>query len=87
MYSTNFALWWSPNGSFVAYAKFNDSEVHNIEYTWYGERQYPETVLIPYPKVKKKTIFVAKCDVKEIVCQNWKFAEDFASGHPKCTVD
>uniref|UniRef100_A0A8C1EDY7 Dipeptidyl-peptidase 4 n=1 Tax=Cyprinus carpio carpio TaxID=630221 RepID=A0A8C1EDY7_CYPCA len=50
MFSTNFALWWSPNGRFVAYAKFNDSGVHNIEYTWYGEGQYPETVLIPYPK-------------------------------------
>uniref|UniRef100_A0A672NQG2 Dipeptidyl peptidase 4-like n=1 Tax=Sinocyclocheilus grahami TaxID=75366 RepID=A0A672NQG2_SINGR len=50
MFSTNFALWWSPNGRFVAYAKFNDSGVHNIEYTWYGEGQYPNTVLIPYPK-------------------------------------
>ncbi|KAL1251549.1 hypothetical protein QQF64_019345 [Cirrhinus molitorella] len=50
MFSTNFALWWSPNGRFVAYAKFNDSEVHNIEYSWYGEGQYPETVFIPYPK-------------------------------------
>uniref|UniRef100_A0A8C1HYS8 Dipeptidyl-peptidase 4 n=1 Tax=Cyprinus carpio carpio TaxID=630221 RepID=A0A8C1HYS8_CYPCA len=50
MFSTNFALWWSPNGRFVAYARFNDSGVHNIEYTWYGEGQYPETVLVPYPK-------------------------------------
>uniref|UniRef100_A0A671T9A6 Dipeptidyl peptidase 4-like n=1 Tax=Sinocyclocheilus anshuiensis TaxID=1608454 RepID=A0A671T9A6_9TELE len=65
MFSTNFALWWSPNGRFVAYAKFNDSGVHNIEYTWYGEGQYPETVLIPYPKVKGTKIKV-KCDVKGI---------------------
>ncbi|KAK7126649.1 hypothetical protein R3I94_017982 [Phoxinus phoxinus] len=50
MFSTNFALWWSPNGRFVAYAKFNDSKVHNIEYSWYGEGQYPDTVFIPYPK-------------------------------------
>ncbi|RXN30500.1 dipeptidyl peptidase 4-like protein [Labeo rohita] len=50
MFSTNFALWWSPNGRFVAYAKFNDTGVHNIEYSWYGEGQYPETVFIPYPK-------------------------------------
>ncbi|NP_001154809.1 dipeptidyl peptidase 4 [Danio rerio] len=50
MFSTNSALWWSPNGRFVAYAEFNDSEVHNIEYTWFGEGQYPETVFVPYPK-------------------------------------
>ncbi|XP_055072876.2 dipeptidyl peptidase 4 [Misgurnus anguillicaudatus] len=50
MFSTNFALWWSPNGRFVAYAQFNDSEVHSIEYSWYGNGQYPETVFIPYPK-------------------------------------
>ncbi|XP_051550575.1 dipeptidyl peptidase 4 [Myxocyprinus asiaticus] len=50
MFSTNFALWWSPGGRFVAYAEFNDSNVHNIEYSWYGEGQYPETVFIPYPK-------------------------------------
>ncbi|TRZ00995.1 hypothetical protein DNTS_033379 [Danionella cerebrum] len=43
-------LWWSPNGRFVAYAEFNDSEVYNIEYTWYGEGQYPDTVFVPYPK-------------------------------------
>uniref|UniRef100_A0A8C2F132 Dipeptidyl-peptidase 4 n=1 Tax=Cyprinus carpio TaxID=7962 RepID=A0A8C2F132_CYPCA len=61
MFSTNFALWWSPNGRFVAYARFNDSGVHNIEYTWYGEGQYPETVLVPYPKVKGKKKLLKKC--------------------------
>lgn len=65
MFSTNFALWWSPNGRFVAYAKFNDSQVHNIEYTWYGEGQYPDTVFIPYPKVKDLKFHGAKCDVTQ----------------------
>ncbi|KAA0712052.1 Dipeptidyl peptidase 4 [Triplophysa tibetana] len=50
MFSTNYALWWSPGGRFVAYAQFNDSGVHNIEYTWFGKDQYPETVSVPYPK-------------------------------------
>ncbi|KAI7791225.1 dipeptidyl-peptidase 4 [Triplophysa rosa] len=50
MFSTNYALWWSPGGRFVAYAQFNDSGVHNIEYTWYGKDQYPNTVSVPYPK-------------------------------------
>ncbi|KAK1876674.1 Dipeptidyl peptidase 4 [Dissostichus eleginoides] len=50
MFSSNRGLWWSPGGKYVAYAEFNDTEVHNIEYTWYGQDQYPTTVSIPYPK-------------------------------------
>ncbi|KAM4560445.1 dipeptidyl peptidase 4-like [Odontesthes bonariensis] len=50
MFSSNQGLWWSPGGKYVAYAEFNDTEVHNIEYSWYGEDQYPGTVSIPYPK-------------------------------------
>ncbi|XP_017282279.1 dipeptidyl peptidase 4 isoform X2 [Kryptolebias marmoratus] len=50
MFSSNQGLWWSPGGKYVAYAEFNDTEVHTIEYTWYGEDQYPMTVSIPYPK-------------------------------------
>lgn len=51
MFSSNQGLWWSPGGKHVAYAQFNDTEVHTIEYTWYGEYQYPSTVAIAYPKV------------------------------------
>ncbi|XP_044044236.1 dipeptidyl peptidase 4-like isoform X2 [Siniperca chuatsi] len=50
MFSSNQGLWWSPGGKYVAYAEFNDTEVHTIEYSWYGENQYPSTVSIPYPK-------------------------------------
>ncbi|KAM6893949.1 dipeptidyl peptidase 4-like [Xenentodon cancila] len=50
MFSSNQGLWWSPGGKYVAYAEFNDTEVHAIEYSWYGEYQYPTTVYIPYPK-------------------------------------
>ncbi|XP_072242922.1 dipeptidyl peptidase 4-like [Leuresthes tenuis] len=50
MFSSNQGLWWSPGGKYVAYAEFNDTEVHAIEYSWYGENQYPSTVSIPYPK-------------------------------------
>ncbi|KAK6483085.1 dipeptidyl peptidase 4-like [Huso huso] len=50
MFSSNNAMWWSPTGTFLAYAQFNDTEVHNIEYSFYGEEQYPNTVHIPYPK-------------------------------------
>uniref|UniRef100_A0A8D2ZE76 Uncharacterized protein n=1 Tax=Scophthalmus maximus TaxID=52904 RepID=A0A8D2ZE76_SCOMX len=50
MFSSNQGLWWSPGGKYVAYAQFNDTQVHAIEYPWYGENQYPSTVSIPYPK-------------------------------------
>ncbi|XP_054237206.1 dipeptidyl peptidase 4 [Indicator indicator] len=52
MFGTHSALWWSPNGSFVAYATFNDTEVPVIEYSFYSEDtlQYPRTIKIPYPK-------------------------------------
>nr|XP_020441758.1 dipeptidyl peptidase 4-like [Monopterus albus] len=50
MFSSNQGLWWSPTGKYVAYAEFNDTGVHLMEYSWYGENQYPSTVSIPYPK-------------------------------------
>lgn len=51
MFSSNQGLWWSPGGKNLAYAEFNDTGVRTIEYSWYGENQYPSTVSIPYPKV------------------------------------
>ncbi|XP_060923121.1 dipeptidyl peptidase 4-like [Limanda limanda] len=50
MFSSSQGLWWSPGGKYVAYVEFNDTEVHTIEYSWYGDNQYPTTVSIPYPK-------------------------------------
>ncbi|NXL80260.1 DPP4 peptidase, partial [Leptocoma aspasia] len=52
MFGTHSALWWSPNGNFLAYASFNDTEVPVIEYSFYSEDtlQYPKTIKIPYPK-------------------------------------
>lgn len=51
MFSSTQSLWWSPGGKYVAYMESNDTKVHNIEYTWYGENQYPSTISIRYPKV------------------------------------
>ncbi|XP_053140893.1 dipeptidyl peptidase 4 [Hemicordylus capensis] len=52
MFGTHAALWWSPNGNFLAYAEINDTEVPVIEYSFYSEDllQYPKTIRIPYPK-------------------------------------
>ncbi|NXE81899.1 DPP4 peptidase, partial [Cochlearius cochlearius] len=56
MFGTHSALWWSPNGNFVAYATFNDTEVPVIEYSFYSDDtlQYPKTIRIPYPKAGAK---------------------------------
>ncbi|XP_023663741.1 dipeptidyl peptidase 4 isoform X1 [Paramormyrops kingsleyae] len=63
MFSSNDAMWWSPGGKYLAYVEFNDTEVHTIEYSWFGSGQYPETVAIPYPKagssIPKVKLFVA----------------------------
>ncbi|XP_019492386.1 PREDICTED: dipeptidyl peptidase 4 [Hipposideros armiger] len=52
VFSTHSALWWSPNGTFLAYAQFNDTEVPPIEFSIYLDEslQYPKTMRIPYPK-------------------------------------
>ncbi|XP_028602922.2 dipeptidyl peptidase 4 isoform X1 [Podarcis muralis] len=56
MFGTHSALWWSPNGSFLAYAEINDTGVPVIEYSFYSEDtlQYPKTIKIPYPKAGAK---------------------------------
>lgn len=52
VFASNGAIWWSTKGKFLAYAEFNDTEVQQVEYTWYGAEQYPHTVAVPYPKVQ-----------------------------------
>ncbi|XP_072401438.1 venom dipeptidyl peptidase 4 isoform X2 [Diabrotica undecimpunctata] len=49
------ALWFSPDGAYLAYAVFNDEQVYNLSYTIYGEpgspgSQYPHEAVIRYPK-------------------------------------
>uniref|UniRef100_A0A673FPH2 Dipeptidyl peptidase 4-like n=1 Tax=Sinocyclocheilus rhinocerous TaxID=307959 RepID=A0A673FPH2_9TELE len=50
VFASNEAIWWSPQGKYLAYLQINDTGVHNIEYSLYGNDQYPTTVFIPYPK-------------------------------------
>ncbi|XP_039884143.1 dipeptidyl peptidase 4 [Simochromis diagramma] len=50
VFASNGAVWWSSTGKFLAYAEFNNTEVHKVEFSWYGSEQYPQTVAIPYPK-------------------------------------
>ncbi|XP_029790346.1 dipeptidyl peptidase 4 isoform X3 [Suricata suricatta] len=68
IFSAYSALWWSPKGTFLAYAQFNDTEVPLIEYSFYSDEslQYPKTVQIPYPKAGATNptvkLFVVKTD-------------------------
>uniref|UniRef100_A0A8C0GG36 Fibroblast activation protein alpha n=1 Tax=Chelonoidis abingdonii TaxID=106734 RepID=A0A8C0GG36_CHEAB len=54
MLGAKYALWWSPNGKFIAYVEFNDTDIPVIEYSYYGEDQYPRKITIPYPKAGAK---------------------------------
>uniref|UniRef100_A0A8C3XEK7 Fibroblast activation protein alpha n=1 Tax=Cyanoderma ruficeps TaxID=181631 RepID=A0A8C3XEK7_9PASS len=54
MLATKYALWWSPSGRYLAYVQFNDSDIPVIEYSYFGEDQYPRKITIPYPKAGAK---------------------------------
>ncbi|XP_029461471.1 prolyl endopeptidase FAP isoform X2 [Rhinatrema bivittatum] len=54
MLGTRYALWWSPNARFIAYVEFDDRGVPIMEYSFYGDDQYPRTIKIPYPKAGAK---------------------------------
>ncbi|CAH2305614.1 dipeptidyl peptidase 4 [Pelobates cultripes] len=75
MFSTNFALWWSPNAKYLSYVQFNDSEVPVMEYSFYGaeSEQYPQTIHIPYPKAGAKNptvrLFVVNAESLQNISQ------------------
>uniref|UniRef100_A0A098LYK4 Dipeptidyl peptidase 4 n=1 Tax=Pantherophis guttatus TaxID=94885 RepID=A0A098LYK4_PANGU len=74
MFGTHSALWWSPNGSFLAFAEINDTEVPVIEYSFYSEDtlQYPKTIKIPYPKAGaiNPTIKLFVVDILDLPSKN-----------------
>uniref|UniRef100_A0A348G603 Venom dipeptidyl peptidase 4 n=1 Tax=Odontomachus monticola TaxID=613454 RepID=A0A348G603_ODOMO len=50
------AMWYSPDGRYLAFATFNDTRVMDMEYSHYGapgslRNQYPTQVKLKYPKV------------------------------------
>ncbi|XP_037102120.1 dipeptidyl peptidase 4-like [Syngnathus acus] len=73
MFSSNQGLWWSPGGKYVAYAEFNDTLVPIVEFTWYGDQQYPTTISIPYPKAGSPNpevkVFVVDTDNTTIISE------------------
>jgi hypothetical protein len=47
------AMWWSPEGTYLLYAQFNDTEVPIYTYPFYGDpdKAYTQQKTIAYPKV------------------------------------
>ncbi|XP_050418288.1 dipeptidyl peptidase 4 isoform X4 [Patella vulgata] len=69
------AVWWSQNGSYLAYGVFNDTRVPKYYYPIYGElnNAYGELASIPYPKpgypnptIKIKVVSIATKQTIEI---------------------
>ncbi|XP_066542738.1 dipeptidyl peptidase 4 [Hoplias malabaricus] len=62
VFVSNEGMWWSPTALRLAYVQINDTDVHAIEYSMYGNGQYPSTVTVPYPKagssIPKARLFV-----------------------------
>lgn len=56
--STDAAVWISPSGKHLAYARFNDTEVKEAVYDIYGNDLYPQEVHLRYPKVRDDTIII-----------------------------
>lgn len=56
MFNAAEAMWFSPRGSYLAVASFNDTNVATATNPYYGQpfdvnNQYPEIVHFRYPKV------------------------------------
>ncbi|XP_074515495.1 dipeptidyl peptidase 4 isoform X1 [Sebastes fasciatus] len=91
VFASSGALWWSTTGKYLAYAEFNDTSVHKVEYTWYGNEQYPETVAVPYPKagsaLTKVKLFVVDTTNPSLRTQLVAAPASVASGdHMLCSV-
>uniref|UniRef100_A0A8B9K7C2 Dipeptidyl peptidase 4 n=1 Tax=Astyanax mexicanus TaxID=7994 RepID=A0A8B9K7C2_ASTMX len=50
VFVSNEGMWWSPTAKYLAYVQINDTSVQAIEYSLYGNGQYPSTMIVPYPK-------------------------------------
>lgn len=64
MFGSSKALWFSPDGSKLAYVSFDDKNVESISFPlygdpgWYPAFQYPKIEEIPYPKVLLEMIIL-----------------------------
>lgn len=55
VFGSNSAVWFSPNGTYLAFIQFNEAPIHVINFPVYGEAgdlhfQYPFNRFVAYPK-------------------------------------
>ena len=69
---SNSAHWWSPDGSYICYGQFNDSDVPRYKHPFYGDGTniYGDTVEIAYPKVTSSVTKLATPRLYLIYKQN-----------------
>lgn len=74
VFSTKKALWFSPDGTKLAFIRLDDTPVRRIQIPVYGipgafEHQYPGDIVIPYPKTGSPNPLVKlfSVDLKELV--------------------
>jgi hypothetical protein len=51
VFGSHSALWFSPDGTKIAYLKFDESKVMDHRLQYFLEKQYPHDLLLKYPKV------------------------------------
>jgi dipeptidyl aminopeptidase len=53
VFGNNFATWWSPDATHVAYLRFNETEVPEYRLPLFAKsnESYPQEIAIKYPKV------------------------------------
>ena len=49
-FSFSRAFEWSPDGKYLAYYRFDETQVPFFHYTYYGNELYPDEVIYKYPK-------------------------------------
>lgn len=56
VFEANYALWWSPDSTHLAYLRFDETAVPEYYLSFYttSNSSYPEEVSIRYPKVNAK---------------------------------
>lgn len=57
VFARDYALWWSPDSTHIAYLRFNETNVPEFHLQYYttSNNSYPDEVALKYPKVSLQT--------------------------------
>ncbi|XP_076815585.1 dipeptidyl peptidase 4-like [Clavelina lepadiformis] len=78
-------MWWSDDGTYLAYATVNDTGVSQLEFAMYKELQYPEIIKMPYSKPGTKiptiTLSVVDVDTKDVITIKPNISPNWNTGY------